>query len=153
MPKNSLPNVEAEVPPSGITLGGKPNCDGGGNCGQNRAKKRKLFASRLRSRCRISTSRQNCWTTSPISYTMQETLKSCCLVSKSWIPRTRKHLFTNLLHAEQPTIMEKHVPTPFYLSRALHQNPAHSVPSRRYGRGCGRRWLDSDLRSCCALRG
>ena len=27
----------------------------------------------IKSRCRISTSRQNCWTTSPISYTMQET--------------------------------------------------------------------------------
>jgi len=25
-----------------------------------------------------------------------ETLKSCCLVSKSWFPRTRKHLFVNI---------------------------------------------------------
>ena len=25
-----------------------------------------------------------------------ETLKECCLVSKSWVPRTRKHLFANI---------------------------------------------------------
>ena len=25
-----------------------------------------------------------------------ETLKKCCLVSKSWVPRTRKHLFTDI---------------------------------------------------------
>jgi len=26
-----------------------------------------------------------------------ETLKQCCLVSKSWVPRSRKHLFANIL--------------------------------------------------------
>ncbi|KAF9645264.1 hypothetical protein BDM02DRAFT_3073690, partial [Thelephora ganbajun] len=25
-----------------------------------------------------------------------ETLKQCCLVSKSWVSRTRKHLFANV---------------------------------------------------------
>ena len=25
-----------------------------------------------------------------------ETLEVCCLVSKSWVPRTRRHLFTNI---------------------------------------------------------
>jgi len=29
-------------------------------------------------------------------YDERETLKQCCLVSKSWIPRTRKHLFADI---------------------------------------------------------
>jgi hypothetical protein len=30
-------------------------------------------------------------------YDMRDALNSCCLVSKSWIPRTRKHLFTDVM--------------------------------------------------------
>ncbi|KAF9642961.1 hypothetical protein BDM02DRAFT_3104213, partial [Thelephora ganbajun] len=29
-------------------------------------------------------------------YNEPETLKQCCLVSKSWVPRTRKHLFADI---------------------------------------------------------
>lgn len=31
-------------------------------------------------------------------------LKQCCLVSKSWIPRTRKHLFANLVFTTVGTL-------------------------------------------------
>ena len=35
-------------------------------------------------------------------YDAEDTLKNCCLVSKSWVPRTRKHLFTRIaLRTEQ----------------------------------------------------
>ena len=30
-------------------------------------------------------------------YDQPETLKWCCLVSKSWVPRTRKHLFREIV--------------------------------------------------------
>jgi len=34
--------------------------------------------------------------TTDLLHDEQETLKQCCLVSKSWVPRTRKHLFADI---------------------------------------------------------
>ena len=49
-------------------------------------------------------------------------LRNCCLVSKSWIARTRKHLFANIrFHLERAIIMEEDVSRSFDLSCSLHQ--------------------------------
>ena len=87
-------------------------------------------------------------------YDARNALKICCLVSKSWIPRTRKHIFTDVgfctpssLRSLRKSTFPHPSTSPARYTR-LHQNPTHSVPSRRYGRGCGRRWPDSDLLSC-----
>jgi hypothetical protein len=59
-----------------------------------------------------------------------EALKECCLVSKSWIPRTRKHLFAQIIfHTEEdPGIMEEGVYRSLDLSCASRQNSANRLP-------------------------
>jgi len=55
-----------------------------------------------------------------------ETLKQCCLVSKSWVPRTRKHLFAGIKFrsADDFESWKKMFPdvanSPAYHTRALH---------------------------------
>jgi hypothetical protein len=79
-------------------------------------------------------------------------LRSCCLVSKSWIPRTRKHLFANInFNTQGPAIVEKHVPRSLHLTCALHQNLCSLMPPGSSRRRCRRGWLDSNLFSRCAL--
>ena len=70
------------------------------------------------------------------------TLKSCCLVSKPWIPRARKRLFADieLLYHRRPDIMGSHVSRSFHLPRLLHQNPVRWLPPRHRGYS-GRRVL------------
>ena len=51
-------------------------------------------------------------------YDARVTLKSCCLVSKSWVPRTRKHLCqSHVQDSSTPAIMEDNI------SGSLHLSP------------------------------
>ena len=56
-------------------------------------------------------------------------LKGCCLVSKSWIPRTRKHLFTKV-----KLITEEHVESWKAMFSDPSTSPAHFARSLGVGR-------------------
>ena len=47
------------------------------------------------------------------------TLKQCCLVSKSWISRTRKHLFARIEFRSGPRFVEEDISGPYELTRTL----------------------------------
>ena len=60
-------------------------------------------------------------------YDNQEALRECCLVSRSWIPRTRKHLFANVTFST-PNILQSWkdtFPDPF-------DSPAHHTRTLTY---------------------
>jgi len=56
-----------------------------------------------------------------------EALEECCLVSKSWIPRTRKHLFANIMFRTQKSLRSwmETFPDPF-------NSPAHHTHTLTY---------------------
>jgi len=58
----------------------------------------------------------------------QNALKDCCLVSKSWIPRTRKHLF-----AEVSLLSEEHLESWKKTFSDPSTSPAHFAKSLRVG--------------------
>ena len=65
----------------------------------SRASRNRRFASGRKPPRRISIDLISCQrysTTLSTSCTTNETLKECCLVSKSWVSRTRKHLFADI---------------------------------------------------------
>jgi hypothetical protein len=60
----------------------------------------------------------------------RETLRSCCLVSKSWVPRSRRHLF-GMIRLVYPTEIQRWTEafpdpaiSPAYYTRSLLVNPA-----------------------------
>ena len=60
----------------------------------------------------------------------QTTLKKCCLVSKPWIPRARKHLFAEI-RLEKPELWKKMFPdpstSPANFAKSLHFDSAHAI--------------------------
>ena len=75
-------------------------------------------------------------------------LKACCVVSKSWVPRTRKHLFARIeFHAPTSPIEQwkNAFPDP---PSSLRTHSLLSWPSSHYNRGSGCRQLDSRLPPC-----
>ena len=128
MLKNSFPNVEAGVPPSGITYRGENNrtviADGiADSLGRAKSGSRLDAGSAPPGR----TARPHRRSPIRCKRRVQELSPRFQIVD----PAYQKAPFRGcrLPHAEQPAaIMEKHVPTPFYLSCTLHQNPTHSVP-------------------------
>lgn len=78
-------------------------------------------------------------------------LKECCLVSKSWIPRTRKHLLAEVnLHTEKhleswkKALRDPSI-TPAYHTNTLSIGCAHVVTAVDVESGG---WLDGFLVSC-----
>jgi hypothetical protein len=68
-----------------------------------------------------------------------ETLKRCCLVSKSWVPRTRKHLFADIGFQTEEHLksMEGDVSGSINISCALRQNSIRWLLPGRRGCRCG----------------
>ena len=71
----------------------------------------------------------------------QDALKNCCLVSKSWIPRTRKHLFANVnllttkrLRSWKETCLDPST-SPGYYTKTLSVNSSEVVTVADAGAG------------------
>ena len=79
-------------------------------------------------------------------------LENCCLVSKSWIPRARMHLFAHVaFSARGLQSWKKLFPDPS-TSPACYTKTLHLLPSRGYSCRCGGGWLDSNIFSRRVLR-
>jgi len=77
-------------------------------------------------------------------------LKACCLVSKSWVPRTREHLFARVEFRGTELPVErwkKNFPDPSNSPVHHTRTLLHSLPSNPHRRGCGCGWyrLDPNL--------
>ena len=76
-----------------------------------------------------------------------ETLRECCLVSKSWILYTRKHLFAHIKFRSVVDLeSEEDIPRSFELWACLsYPYPIGSLPRGGRLHRWRRRWLDPDI--------
>jgi hypothetical protein len=88
-------------------------------------------------------------------YDMRDALKSCCLVSKSWIPRVQKHLFTDVMFYTIKSLQtwKEMFPDPSISPGCYVKLQIRRQLRGRHGGRCRGGWLDHGSLSRCAFGG